>query len=374
MINIFFDNKEYFAFSSAQATHNIDSNLAFKEVRASAVSNSPFLDFIIALTTKKRMLARVFFQKKLYMEGFVTLDHFDYKDTPDNGTEISIIISDRFIGVKESDIITTKPKGSLQNFLANILSELNYDGSAFINTYQKKINTTADFVANGIGIEPHSLKSFSKKKLADFDSADLLGKLCSIEKVLLVSNGYDTLTFEKPNSYVTPVYTLFRSKTDKKISNISYAEKTNQSSGTTVPSKVIILNSADKKDNNTSVTTYNDFGLPHVQKVNHLSVNASYQDISNALNFNFAGITARSNSFLYKVPGILFDKNGDFFAPNRPILMRDEKYGISEVMSILQSGFTIDANNGIDLTLNLTTQLAFDNNASIKQKRSLMRK
>ena len=43
-------------------------------------------------------------------------------------------------------------------------------------------------------------------------------------------------------------------------------------------------------------------------------------------------------------------------------------------MVIMQVGFTVDSSNGTELVLNVTTKEAFDNNASIKQKRALMKK
>lgn len=380
-INVFFDGKEYINFKNASANHNIDRNIAVKEIRLNGITTVPFKDFIVDLNFKKRMLARVFINDKLYLEGFINQKSLAYRDSAGNGTEIDVVVNDRFSALKFSDIIKTKPQGSLQTFTANILKELGYATSEFVNTYNRPIKIEADLLKNGIGVDSQKLKSFTRRDIVEKDCASMLGEALSLSKVFLISNGYDTLTFETPNSVTTPSFLLIRNSVGQ--CNIAHAEKSNDTQGAQTPSRIILLNSSvmrdeetNKKiqDKNTSVVVLYDSGLPHIQKVNHLSVDASYQSLQQAMNFSLAGIRARANSFLFKSPNQIFDINGDFLLPNRMVKVLDEKYGIDENMQILQSGFTIDANSGTELILNVTTQEAFNNNASIKQKKSLMRK
>lgn len=368
-IKVLFDNQEYFVFKSLVANHNTDRNMAMKQARLSAVSTSLFRDFIVELNTKTVMLAQVFVNDKLYLEGYINQDSLDYRDSASSGTDIDIIINDRFFPLKQSDIIKTKPTGSLQNFIANILKELGFADEKYIGTYQKQIQSTADFIKFGVNIESQKIKSFAREDLVEKDAISLIGEALSLSHLILISNGYDTVNIEKINSYLDPIFLLTRSNLG---CNIDYAEKTNNNQNAPTPAKVVILNSSDSKDNNSSVVFINNNGLPHVQKVHHLSVDASYQDIANSLNFSFSGIKARANSFLYKCQNIIFDIDNNFFQPNRAIRVVDEKYGIDEIMVIMQVGFTIDATNGTELTLNITTPEAFDSNASIKQKRALM--
>jgi len=369
MIKITFDGNEYFNFTSIIAEHNIDQNLAFKSINAQAIATEPFKDFITLLNSKNYVLARVLIKDKLFLEGFVNNENFGYSDTS-NGTFISINISDRFIGVKESDLISTKPKGSLESYLSNVLNELNYNGTSFIDTYNKKIKSTKDFILIGEGVSNKNLKTFQKPDLVDYDGSKTIAEICSVANVILISNGYDTLSIEKANAYPNPIFNIIRSGS----TNISHAEKVGKRSLGLTPSKIIILNPQDDKDSNSSVVAYNDNGLPHIQKINHISTKLTYSEISKHLDYNFAGIKARTNSFIYKCKNVIFDDNGEFFLPNRCINVLDEKYGIKEVMTLLQVSFSIDSSQGTEIAFNLTTKGAFDDNASIKQKRALMKK
>lgn len=368
-IKVLFDNQEYFVFKSLVTNHNTDRNMAMKQARLSAVSTSFFKDFIVELNAKTVMLAQVYVNDKLYLEGYINQDSLDYRDSASSGTDIDIIINDRFFPLKQSDIIKTKPTGSLQNFISNIVKELGFIDAKYIGTYQKQITSSMDFIKIGDDVLKKTFKSFAREDLVEKDAASLIGEALSLSHLILISNGYDTISIEKINSHLTPIFLLTRSNLG---CNIDYAEKTNNNQNNPTPAKVVILNSSDNKDNNSSVVFINNNGLPHVQKVHHLSVDASYQDIANSLNFSFSGIKARANSFLYKCQNIIFDIDNNFFQPNRAIRVVDEKYGIDEIMIIMQVGFTIDATNGTELTLNITTPDAFDSNASIRQKRALM--
>ena len=392
MNRVFFDEKEYFKISSLQANHDIERNMALKVVRIEAIAFQETLkDFLIELNKRGNMLARVDIDGKTYIENYINQDSFSYQDSADGGTEINMIIFDRFFGLKYSDIILTKPEGNLNSFLNNILKELGYFDDNRIKRYKREINASTSFVLNGGGVKEQVLKSFTRKDINYKTAVELVGEALSLSNLLLISNGYDTLTLEKPNPYFNidddlgqftsdsfANFSLFRNSLG---SNISHAEKINDDMNNPNPSKKIILNSRPSKndadvktkDSNTSVVVNYKSGLPHIQKIKRLSVQATYQEIAESIDFQFAGIRARSNSFRYRVPNIYNDNQKNFFVPNSPIFVVDEKYGIQEVMSTLQVSFIISADNGSETILVVTTQEAFENNASIKQKRNLMK-
>jgi len=368
MIRATFDGVEYFKFSSGQFSHNISENLAFKECLLKAVPQEPFKDFITELNSKNWMLAKVYVKDKLYLDGYINDSNFSYSRSSSE-TQIEITVDDRFVGLRESDLIKTTPQGTIVNYLSKVLDELNYAGNFFINSYEKKIKTTKDLIALGTDVKDVSVKTFVRNDLAQYDNQKIFAEILSLSNLILISNGYDKLTFEKTTSNKSSSFDLRIPRVP-----ISYAEKVGNKGVTSriSPSKVIILNSNDNNDNYTSVTVYNNSGIPHVQRIAHLNTKASYSDIAKSADFGFAGIKARTNSFLYKIPNVIFDDQGDFFEPNKCVYVTDEEWGISELMRILQIGFSIDADGGTEMNLNVTTQEAFDNNASIKQKRALM--
>ncbi len=371
MIRVLFDDVEYFKFSSGSFSHSISENLAFKECSLKAVPQEPFKDFITELNSKNWMLAKVYVKDKLYLSGYINDSNFSYSRSAAE-TSIEIAIDDRFVGLRESDIIKTTPQGTIVNYLAKVLDELNYAGNFFIDKYEKKIKTTKDLISLGNDVKDVNIKTFVRNDLAEYDNQKIFAEILSLANLILISNGYDQLRLEKTSSNQSSTFDLITPK----ITPISYAEKVgDKGSGTRIsPSKVIILNSKDDSDNYTSVTIYNNSGIPHVQRISHINTKASYADIAKSADFGFSGIKARSNSFLYKIPNLIFDDAGNFFEPNRCVFVKDDAWGIEEIMRILQVGFSIDADNGTEVNLNVTTQEAFDNNASIKQKRALMTK
>lgn len=371
MIRATFDGVEYFNFKSGQFNHNIEQNLAFKQCTVQAIPQEPFKDFITLLNEKNWVLAKVYIDDKIWLDGYVNDTNFTYSRSATE-TTIQLTFDDRFIGLRESDIITTQPTGTIVNYLAKLLDELNYNGSLFLPTYENKIKTTKDLIALSDGLKDISLKSFVRNDLTEYKNSQVLGEICSLSNVIIVSNGYNKLSIEKTTTNTESVYDMIIGKNTQ----ISYAEKVGRTSLSEriIPSKVIILNSKDGKDNYSSVVKFNNSGIPHIQKIKHLNTETSYADIAKGLDYGFAGIKAVTNSFLYKISNIIFDDSGDFFRPNRCVYVNDPVWGIDEKMRILQSSFSIDSENGTELNLNVTTQEAFDNNASIKQKRALMNK
>lgn len=367
MIRIIFDDKEvdYLIFTEMSFTHNIDSNFAFKRLELQANAGSSFSNFLISIQNKSALYARVFVKDKLLMEDYVTIDSFPYSIAPSSNYSIRLSLFDRFYSLIASDLVKTRPKNNVKQLLADALKELNYSGSFF--KYQKAIRTTEDFIVlNGLTLS--DLKTLPRREFTSVNSKEMLGEACSIANVVVISNGFDTLSIEKQNYFSQPVFTLFQ---ENRKSNISSMEKAVSSQFDQTPSRFIILNSSDEEDNNSSIVAEYPYGKPNVQKTSRVSFDAKYQEISKSLNYGLLGITARQNSFVYKSPGVIFDNNGSFFQPNRMVKVFHN--GIDEVMNILQYGLSISGSGNIESTFNLTTQNAFDNNATLKQKRILMR-
>lgn len=369
-----------FPVKNVSLAHSLNKSIAIKSATLGCVVTKDFKDFLSLLNIKKILLCRLYIDNKLFLEGFVNDKLVHYRDDPNGGTELNIRLLDRFVGLIASDIITSRPKGTLQSFLSDILTELGYVSATFINSYDRKIKTARDFLKSSGDINiDKPLKAYQRSSLVEEDSGNLIGECLSINKVILISNGYDSLTFEQPNLKGKPVYSAYRNIESNRaegsiVSVEKYGDMGDASSLT--PSIVITLNSyskSTKSDNNTSVISPNAYGIPHVIKLHRVNMQASYQEIGGMMNFAFAGIKARSNSFILRIAGVKFDNNLDFFQPNRTINVRDEKYGLDTDMVILDARLDIDAESGSDLTLNVCFQESFEDNASIKQKGRVLR-
>lgn len=376
-VELFFNGVEYFKVNSLSASHNISMGVALKVVDIRGIINGSMIDFTKVLATEGVMLASLFIDDKLYMEAFITQKQLSYKENGANGFDILIRLKDRFWSFIKSDVINTKPKGTLKNFISTMLTEMTYNKPLF--PYVKSIKTTADLVTYGPGVTEQKLKTFKENTLQGSKVLDILGKALSMHNLILISNGYDELRLENPSLAALPSFSISRKKGEQTL--IKYAEKVGDKANDIAPSRVIILNTRiegsgkDKiKDNDRAVGVNYSDGHPHYQRLNKVSFEGTYQDIKRSLNYNLTGIRARSNSFLYKIANKLLDDNKSFIRPNQVITVYDEKTGIDENMYILQSGFTIAATSGLELVLNLTTKDAFTNNTNIKQRKSLMRK
>lgn len=371
MIEVKFDGQEkkFLYFENLNYTHSIDNNLAFKRLELTAYAGSNFGSFLAEIRSKREIYVRVKIKDRLLMEDYVTIDSFPFSFSSPSGFSIRLSLFDRFYSLAISDLVKTRPTTNIQKLLSDALSELNFAGKKF--KYQKPITKTSDFIKLN-GLKPSELKTFKKKDFISFDSSKMIGEACSIANVVVISNGYDTLSIEKQNSFKNPVFELRQKSNNSDFGNITYMEKAVYNQYDQTPSRFIILNSADNDDNNKGIVAEYIHGKPNVQKINRVSFDARYQDISKSLNYGLLGITARQNSYVYKSPVIL-DKDGNFFQPNRFITVKHDAVGIDEDMNILQYGLSVDGKGNIESTFNLTTQNAFDNNASLQEKRSLMK-
>ena len=374
-VNLLFNGIEYFGVKSTSISHSLNKCIAVKSATFSCVAGRNFSDFLTELNNKKILLGSFYLNDKLYLEGFINDSMIYYKDNPDGGTDVDVRLLDRFVGLVASDLIYSRPRGSLQGFMSDVLIELGYLENFAINSYQKQVKSPFDLIKAGANVDlSKNLKSFARSSLVEESSADLIGELFATNKIILISNGYDTLTIEKPNLKQDATFYAFRDGDD---SNISSAEKYGEmpDASSLPPSAVITLNSYSKeakKDSNTSVISFNPNGIPHVIRLNRVSMQASYQDISGLMNFSFAGIRARSNSYILRLPNTLLDKNNDFFSPNRTINYYDSKYLINSDMIIMDVRMDIDAEGGEETTLNISHEEIFEDNSSIKNKGRLL--
>jgi hypothetical protein len=376
-VNLFINGREYFPVKNTSLGHSINRSIAIKSATLNCIAGFNFKDFLLELNLKKILLCELYIDDKIFLEGFINDKLVHYQDSP-SGTEVNIRLLDRFVGLIGSDLIASRPQGTLQSFLSDILTELGYVSPVFINTYRKNIKNPRDFLASqGVDISK-PLRALQRSSLVEESSQDLLGECLNINNVILLSNGYDTLTFEKPNTKGSPVFSAFRYFSDKRESNLVSVEKYGEmgDANSLTPSIVITLNSyakQAKKDSNTSVISSNPYGIPHIIRLHRTSMQASYQDIQGMMDFSFAGIKARSNSFILRFCNIKFDDNLDFFQPNRTINVYDEKYGLDTDMIIMNSELNIDASGGSELTLNVTFKESFEDNISIKQKGRILK-
>lgn len=370
----------YFPVKNVSLAHSLNKSIAIKSATISCIATKNFKDFLSLLNIKKILLCRLYIDNKIFLEGFINDKLVHYKDDANGGTELNIRLLDRFVGLIASDLITSRPKGTLQSFLSDALTELGYVTQDKINTYRRTIKTARDFLKSTGNININQpLKAFQRSSLVEEDAGNLIGECLSINKVILISNGYDSLTFEEPNIKGKSVYNAYRNIESNRVEGSivsieKYGEMGDASSLT--PSVVITLNSyskSTKSDNNTSVISNNIYGIPHITKIHRVSMQASYQDIAGMMDFGFAGIKARSNSFVIRIGGVKFDNNLDFFQPNRTINVQDQKYGLDTDMIILDARLDIDAESGSGLTLNVCFEESFEDNVSIKQKGKILR-
>lgn len=363
---------------TCNAIWNIDNGLIFKKVSIEAIGGDLFSDLISEISTRNKIIVNVFIGGLLFIRSWITEGMISYYLDKNYGVIVEFTLFDRFIPLKISDIIKTKPQNnsSLIQFLGNVLEELDFLSKELINTYTRPISKGYNFIKNGVGINSEiSLKTFKKDDFLHDNALNLIGECLCLSNVLLSSNGYDTLTIEKPNADPF-IIGVIDSEADN---NISYIGKVgdNNSESSIVPSSVIILNSItqEKKnnDNNTAFIGKCAFGLPNITKINNASFNATYKQLESMIDYNFAGIKAQQDSFLIKIIGKSLTDTKEFYQPNRRIKVYVPKFGLDENMVILQMGLNISAQQGVELTLNVSSESSFENNASLRQKVSLMR-
>ena len=378
-IKILLDNREYFQYNSITCSHIVNQGIALKSAIVDAsITYQNYISFSIDMADKQVMLASLEIDNKIFLQGFVNLKMIS-TEVSNNNLRISFTINERFFPLTSSDIVKTlflKGHGTLQILFACILKELDF---LKYNNYPKKINTVMDFIKNGLNVKDIRLTQ-NIVKYGDHEQAiHIINEGCNIYKVLLNSNGYDTLFVEKYNSYVDPIYQinlLFDKKNlNPSFGNISSARKIGNDNDDA--SRIIILNpSINRKkpkiaDKHTSLIVNYEKGLPNIQRIMSINRQVSYNGLKDAINQSLIGLNASANSYTYQLSDTIFDVNGDFFKPNRYIFVKDELHLINDKMTIVGISFSIDATAGVNTTFNLSFAESFYDNVNAKHKKQL---
>lgn len=362
---------EFLNVTNCEIFWSLDAGIVMKTAEIQGVENPQSKRLLVELNEVNKMLVYLYIDGKLFIKSFITEGMLKW-NLSKNGLMFKFTILDRFMPLKISDIIKTKPEAGmpLQVFLANCLSELGFDVKNFSDSYNRKISKASDFIKNGYGIENFiKLKTFKKDDFLSDEGRDLVSQCLALSRVLLISDGIDTLTLEEPNANPFPIYNIDY-ETDP---NISYIGSQSESSQTDIsPRAVVLLNSYSENGEQTSpVLVDNSFGYPNYFQVKQVSYKATSQELRSMINYGFADIKTRQNSFFISLSNKLFDNNGDFFQPNRKISVYCKKLGFQHNLTLLAMSATIDK-NGTELKLNISSEGAFEDNASLRQKLSLM--
>jgi hypothetical protein len=370
--------KEFIKPITCNIQWSIDNGFVMKKATIEGVGNKEIRDFLSELSLLGKMLVSVYVNGLLFTRSWLTHGMLNYYYDSNYGIIVNFNIFDRFIGIKTSNIIRTKPVNNsiLQQFLVNILDELDFMSPEYINSYSERVVKGFELIRNGIGVESYvPLKTFKKDPFLQEEGSSLVGECLSLCNVLLVSNSYDALTLERPNSNPFTIATI-----NSQVNNdISYIGKVGDvdSENSVTPSTVLILNSRGNekqfKDPNTSITAPCHFGLPNVLRVNNVNFDATYKQIASMLDYNFAGIKAREDSFLIKLKDRVLTSDGkDFYQPNRRVSVYVPELGLEQNMVILQMGCNISAQQGTELVLNVSSETSFTNNSTLRHKVALM--
>lgn len=357
---------------------SIDNGFVMKKATIEGVGNKNIRELLSELSIIGKMMVNIYVNGVIFTRSWLTHGMLNYYYDSGYGVVVNFSIFDRFIAIKASNIVKTKPYNNpiLQGFIGNVLAELDFVSPKYINTYPRKITKGFDLVKNGVGVEGFvALKTFSKDPFVQEEGSSLVGECLSLCNLLLVSNSYDSLTLEKPNADPFVIASI-DSQADNDISYVGKVGEPDSESSIT-PSTVLILNSRGNekqyKDPNTSLTAKTEFGLPNILRINNVNFDATYKQIASMLDYNFAGIKAKQDSFLFKLKDRVLTQDGkDFYQPNRRVNVYVPELGLHENMVILQMGCNISAQQGSELVLNVSSENSFTNNATLRHKISLM--
>lgn len=363
-VQILIDGKEYFKVNSITLQEVIEGFLSIRTANIDLVFNNiKTREFESILDKKGVMLLKIIIDQKVWQQYYIGKNNINEDKNVNGGTVIQIQTTDPFYSLLYSHVIDVynQTHKTLQIALQRTLSELGF----------------VDFkIQNGIGVSNIDLKNGgNQKSIKGGECSSLIGGMCSLYKVLLKSNGVDTITIEKHNgnqNIVDNIYVYTDSNGKVYKSNTQFVRKVGD--GNILPGRIIVLNSAKIKDSNaTSVIVPFKNGMPFTQKIKTVNMKASYKQIANAITYQMMGMTARANSYTYSIPAKVFDKNGNFYSINKLISVYDEERGINENMNIVGFSTTIDAMVGSNTTLNLVNQDAFDKLDNLKIKKSLLK-
>lgn len=383
-VKILLDNQEYFNCNSITCSISLNEGLFIRNAIVDCkMPYYTYVRFATDMTDKQVLLASIFIEDKLFLEGFLTLKVITTSISQD-GMRVSFAVNDRFYPLLHSDVIKVlffKSHSNLQLLLAMILWELGYMN---YENYPRKITDARDFIKNGLGVKTIPLTKNVVKYATHEKAITIIQEIASIYKVVLNSNGSDTIFVEKYNSYTDPVYEI-NLKFDKngnflENSNVSNAQKVGASNtDNNDASRIVIVNPSINrkkpkiKDKHTSLVVNYQKGLPNMQIVRSINREVDYEGLKDGVNQSLLGLNTVANSYVYQFSDRIFDKNGDFFTPNRLINVKDEAHLINGKMSIIACSFSIDAENGSMTTLNVCFEENLGDNVNNKHKVSTIK-
>ena len=370
-VQILLNGKEYFKVNNIVLQEVIEGFLSIRTANLDVIFNNiKTREFTSLLNEKRYLTIKIIIDEKVWQEAYITQDNIDEQKNVNGGRVLTINVSDVFKMLLTSDVIDVynQTHKTLQIALRRTLLEL------------QKINPeleNANFkIKNGIGVSNISLTNGgNQKSLTGGECSKLIGNMCSLYKVILKSNGVDTLTIEKHygnQSIIDNIYVLMNEEGKVYKSNTQFIQKVG--SGKDTPARIVILNSAKMKDTSaTSVIVPFKNGIPFTQKIKSVSMEASYKQIAEGITYQMMGMTARANSHVYGLPSKIFNKDGNFYSINTLISVYDEERGIDQQMNIVGFSTTIDSEMGSNTTLNLVNEGAFDKLDNLKIKKSLLK-
>lgn len=379
-IRLLIDNEDYFQIESCSLLHKIDYGFSFKEANIVGNITKTFKDFLYKINEQGKVYCSLYVDDKLFIENYITVRQLSYNYDINSGGVFRFSIKDRFHQILKSKIVKTlynKNIKTVQQLISLILEELEYNKYQ----YQKPINKVSDFIVNGKNISIIPLKQ-NILKYASYDEAqDILGEVCVIYDIIISSNGYDTLTIDRFNSYREEVFGIFLkcdSNSIVKYSNVNSFEKIGENDNSFDYSKIIVLNTqANKKkgisDKNTSLIVDNKNGMPNSQIIKKVNKKITYQGLKSAVTQEILGLNAVANSYVYSISNVVFDINNNFFEPNRLVAVQNDYIGKDMLMNIMGMQVNISVNQGSDLLLNLVYEDCVRDNVNTKHKKSIFR-
>ena len=362
-VQVLVNDTEYFKVENIRLVEEIRGFISLRTTNIDLLLNTQKTKEFNATIKKQVLPIKVVVQGKVWQESFVGEYNTSIDRDFNSATKIRINLTDKFENLTNSDVIDVcyQNHKTLQIALSRTLTELRNTGF----TIQNGTGVKDILLTNG-GNQTHT---------KGMDCSQFIGGLCSMYKVLLKSNGVDTITIEKHNGnqeVVDQIYYLVDSNGKPYKSNVNYTQKV--SSNPDTASRYIMLNSNPSADGATSVIVEYQNAMPFTQKIKTLATKASYKQIANSLTYQVMGIAARANCYVYGLPYKVFNKNQDFFSTNSLVKVTDEDLGIDEPMNITGVSTTIDVNGLTNTVLNLVNQASFDTLDNIKIKKSLLKK
>ena len=364
-VQILLNGNEYFKITSITLQEVIEGFLSIRTANINTVFNNiKTREFNALLKQNGSLSIEILVNGKIWQTSFITQNNIDEQKNEDGGTIVTINVVDIFRTLLDSDVIDVyyQTHKTLQIAVSRTLTELGFE----------------DFkIKNGIGIQNINIKNGGNKNSTRGGSCEeFLGEMCSLYRVILKSNGIDTLTIEKHNgnqNIIDNIYVLTDATGKVFKSNTQFVQKVRN--GDKSPSRIIILNTEKIKDTTaTSVIVPFKNGMPFTQKIKTVSMKASYKQIADGITYQMMGMTARANSHTYALPNKVFDKNGNFYSINTLVQVLDQERCIEEAMNIVGFSTVIDAESGSNTVLNIVNQEAFDNLDNLKIKKSLLKK